>query len=83
MNQQAEIREMAGRGDLSFLDQEALQEWVLGQRWFGAKGRTVSHLEEREVAARCLFANFSLRRHRLPPRAASPARTRRTRAARA
>jgi trehalose synthase-fused probable maltokinase len=42
---QAEVREHAGRGDLSFLDQDALQEWVVAQRWFGAKGRTVSGLE--------------------------------------
>jgi maltokinase len=42
---QAEVREHVGRGDLSFLDQEALQEWVVAQRWFGAKGRTVSALE--------------------------------------
>jgi maltokinase len=42
---QAEVRERAARGDLSFLDADALQEWVIGQRWFGAKGRTVSGLE--------------------------------------
>jgi maltokinase len=42
---QAEVREFAGRGDLSFLDADALQEWVVSQRWFGAKGRTVSALE--------------------------------------
>jgi maltokinase len=42
---QAEVREHVGRGDLSFLDPEALQEWVVAQRWFGAKGRTVSALE--------------------------------------
>ena len=42
---QAEVREMAGRGDMSFLDPEVLQEWVVGQRWFGAKGRTVSAIE--------------------------------------
>jgi maltokinase len=42
---QAEVRELAGRGDLSFVDPDALLEWVVGQRWFGAKGRTVSHLE--------------------------------------
>src|SRR4051795_1479191 len=42
---QAEVREHAGRGDMSFLDQDALQEWVVAQRWFGAKGRTVSGLE--------------------------------------
>jgi maltokinase len=42
---QAEVRDLASRGDLSFLDQDALQEWVVGQRWFGAKGRAVSALE--------------------------------------
>jgi maltokinase len=42
---QAEVREFAGRGDLSFLDPELLQEWVVAQRWFGAKGRQVSALE--------------------------------------
>jgi maltokinase len=42
---QAEVREFASRGDLSFLDPEALLEWVVGQRWFGSKGRTVSALE--------------------------------------
>src|SRR3954471_6103887 len=42
---QAEIREFVARGDLSFLDPEALQNWVVDQRWFGAKGRTLSGLE--------------------------------------
>ena len=42
---QSDVRELAGRGDLSFLEPEALLEWVVGQRWFGSKGRTVSSLE--------------------------------------
>ena len=42
---QAEVREHSSRGDLSFLAGDALLEWVIGQRWFGAKGRTVSALE--------------------------------------
>jgi maltokinase len=42
---QAEVREFAARGDLSFLDPELLQEWVVAQRWFGSKGRQVSALE--------------------------------------
>ena len=45
MASQAEVRELAARGDLSFLDPDVLQEWVVGQRWFGAKGRQVSALE--------------------------------------
>src|SRR6476469_9159485 len=42
---QAEVRELAGRGDLSFLDMEVLQAWVVAQRWFGAKGRNLSGLD--------------------------------------
>jgi trehalose synthase-fused probable maltokinase len=42
---QSEVREMAARGDLSFLDSDALQQWVVAQRWFGSKGRQVSALE--------------------------------------
>jgi maltokinase len=42
---QAEVRELAARGDLSFVDEDALRDWVVSQRWFGAKGRTVSGLE--------------------------------------
>ncbi len=42
---QTDVRERAVRGDLSFLTPEALQEWVVGQRWFGSKGRAVSALE--------------------------------------
>src|SRR3954447_23155946 len=45
MTTQTEIREFASRGDLSFLDPEVLQEWVIDQRWFGSKGRAVSALE--------------------------------------
>ncbi|HEX4719305.1 MAG TPA: phosphotransferase [Thermoleophilaceae bacterium] len=45
MTTQTEVRELAGRGDLSFLDPEVLQEWVVGQRWFGSKGRAVSSLD--------------------------------------
>jgi trehalose synthase-fused probable maltokinase len=45
MSTQTEVRELAARGDLSFLDPDQLQEWVVEQRWFGAKGRQVSGLE--------------------------------------
>jgi maltokinase len=45
MTTQTEVRQLAARGDLSFLDPELLQEWVVAQRWFGAKGRQVSALE--------------------------------------
>jgi trehalose synthase-fused probable maltokinase len=41
----SEIADLARRGDLSFLDPETLQEWVVAQRWFGSKSRQVSGLE--------------------------------------
>jgi trehalose synthase-fused probable maltokinase len=41
----SEIPDLARRGDLSFLDPETLQEWVVAQRWFGSKSRQVSALE--------------------------------------
>ena len=31
--------------DLSFLDEQALQEWIVGQRWFGSKSREVAHID--------------------------------------
>jgi len=30
---------------LPFLDDEALQEWIVEQRWFGSKAREVAHIE--------------------------------------
>jgi trehalose synthase-fused probable maltokinase len=32
-------------GDLSFLDQQALNDWIVRQRWFASKTREVSHIE--------------------------------------
>src|SRR3954469_17086019 len=32
-------------GDLAFLDERALNDWVVGQRWFASKTREVSHIE--------------------------------------
>src|SRR3954470_12544371 len=31
--------------DLSFVDEQALNEWIVGQRWFASKAREVSHIE--------------------------------------
>src|SRR5437868_7750133 len=45
MMDQAEVRDLAGGGDLSFRKAGALQEWVVAQRWFGSKGRAVSSLD--------------------------------------
>jgi maltokinase len=41
----AEVLERARVGDLSFIDPEHLQEWVVEQRWFASKSRQVSGLE--------------------------------------
>jgi trehalose synthase-fused probable maltokinase len=41
----SDVPDLARRGDLSFLDPEVLQEWVVAQRWFGSKSRQVSGLE--------------------------------------
>ena len=32
-------------GDLSFLDQQALNEWIVAQRWFASKTREVSQID--------------------------------------
>src|SRR4051794_2710842 len=34
----------AAAGDLSFLDETALHDWVVAQRWFGSKAREVTHI---------------------------------------
>ena len=34
----------AAAGDLSFLDETALHDWVIAQRWFGSKAREVTHI---------------------------------------
>jgi trehalose synthase-fused probable maltokinase len=39
----------AAAGDLSFLDETALHDWVVGQRWFGSKAREVMHIDVAEV----------------------------------
>ncbi|MGH2944776.1 MAG: maltokinase N-terminal cap-like domain-containing protein [Solirubrobacteraceae bacterium] len=31
--------------DLSFVDREVLQEWIVSQRWFGSKTREVAHID--------------------------------------
>jgi maltokinase len=39
----------AAAGDLSFLEDDALQEWIVAQRWFGSKSREVSQIDIAEV----------------------------------
>jgi maltokinase len=36
-------------GDLSFLDETALHDWIVSQRWFGSKSREVTHIDVAEV----------------------------------
>jgi maltokinase len=35
--------------DIAFLDREALQEWIVAQRWFGSKAREVSQIDVAEA----------------------------------
>jgi maltokinase len=39
----SDVGTRAARGDLGFLDEQALAEFVVRQRWFGAKSREVIH----------------------------------------
>jgi trehalose synthase-fused probable maltokinase len=40
----ADVRDALRRGELPLLDEEALAEYVVAQRWFGSKARQVVHL---------------------------------------
>jgi trehalose synthase-fused probable maltokinase len=44
-----DVAACAAAGDLSFLDETALHDWFVTQRWFGSKARDVSHLEVAEA----------------------------------
>jgi maltokinase len=44
-----DIAAAAAAGDLSFLDETALHDWVVGQRWFGSKAREVTHIDIAEA----------------------------------
>jgi trehalose synthase-fused probable maltokinase len=45
----SDVAAAAIAGDLSFLDETALHDWVVGQRWFGSKAREVTHIDVAEV----------------------------------
>jgi maltokinase len=45
----ADVRDALRRGELPLLDEEALEEWVLSQRWFGSKAREVVQLAVLDV----------------------------------
>src|SRR5262249_60343364 len=40
-----DVQAMAAEGDLSFLDEQALNEWIVAQRWFASKTREVAHID--------------------------------------
>jgi maltokinase len=44
-----DVAAAAAAGDLSFLDVDELQEWIVAQRWFGSKSREVAHIGLGEV----------------------------------
>jgi maltokinase len=44
-----DVAAAAAAGDLSFLDETALHDWVVEQRWFGSKSREVTHIEVAET----------------------------------
>jgi trehalose synthase-fused probable maltokinase len=46
-----DVRDALRRGELPLLDEEALAEYVVGQRWFGSKARQVVHLGVLDVVA--------------------------------
>jgi maltokinase len=40
----ADVRDVLRRGELPPLEESVLEDWVVGQRWFGSKAREVVHL---------------------------------------
>jgi trehalose synthase-fused probable maltokinase len=44
-----DVAAAAASGDLTFLDRDALQEWIVAQRWFGSKSREVSQIDIAEA----------------------------------
>src|SRR3954470_8991232 len=46
-----DVAAAAAAGDLSFLDETALHDWVVAQRWFGSKSREVTQIAVAEAVA--------------------------------
>jgi maltokinase len=40
-----DIQAMVAAGDLSFLDEPTLNDWIVAQRWFASKTREVAHID--------------------------------------
>jgi maltokinase len=71
----ADVRDALRRGELPLIDEEALEKWVLSQRWFGSKARDVVQLavldvvplrlEEQPLASVLLEARFAPGTHEI------------------
>jgi maltokinase len=40
-----DVQALVAAGDLSFIDEQPLNEWIVAQRWFASKTREVSHID--------------------------------------
>jgi maltokinase len=40
-----DVQALVAAGDLSFIDEQPLNDWIVGQRWFASKTRDVSHID--------------------------------------
>ena len=40
-----DVQAMVAAGDLSFLDEQPLNDWIVAQRWFASKTREVAHID--------------------------------------
>ena len=46
-----DVQALVAAGDLSFIDEQPLNEWIVAQRWFASKTREVSHIEVVDAVA--------------------------------
>jgi maltokinase len=46
-----DVRALVAAGDLSFIDEQPLNEWIVAQRWFASKTREVSHIDVVDAVA--------------------------------
>jgi trehalose synthase-fused probable maltokinase len=47
----SDVQTMVAAGDLSFLEEQPLNEWIVAQRWFASKTRDVAHIEVVDAVA--------------------------------
>jgi maltokinase len=46
-----DVQALVAAGDLSFLDEQAVNEWIVAQRWFASKTREVAHIDVVDAVA--------------------------------